>query len=165
MNSIFYPKKSFKSIYDIDLIALMNEGISGLILDIDNTLVGHGIIEADKKVVDWVQGAQDKGFKLCIVSNNTETRVIKFTESLKIPAIHRAQKPRGRAFLTGAKIMELDRAAVAVIGDQIFTDIIGGNRLGMMTILVEPVGTYEPFFIKLKRVFEKMVLIRYNKNR
>lgn len=165
MNNIFYPKKNFHSIYNIDLNSLIDEGVRGLILDIDNTLVGHGILEADKNVVNWIENAKNLGLKLCIISNNTETRVIKFTESLKIPAIHRAHKPRRNAFLSGAKIMELEPATVAVVGDQIFTDILGGNRLGMLTILVSPVGVDEPFFIKLKRLFEKMVLIRYNKNK
>lgn len=164
MNKIFYPKKRYKTIYDINLEELYEDNIRGIILDIDNTLVGHGIIEINDRLENWIEGAKAKGFQLCIASNNTEDRVVKFTENLKIQAIYRASKPRKGAFLKAASVIGVLPSQIAVIGDQIFTDILGGNRLGMTTILVDPVDSKEPAFIKLKRVFEKLVLISYKDN-
>ena len=163
MLELFYPRIKVDTIYDINIDELETNNIRGLILDIDNTLVGHGIIEADSNVLEWIEKVKKTGMKICIVSNNTKDRVIKFTESLKIPAIHRASKPRKKAFIKAAKMMDLLPHEVAVIGDQIFTDILGGNRLGMITVLVNPVDFKEPFFIKIKRFFEKIVMIGFDK--
>lgn len=162
MFGLLYPQRIVDSIYEIDLGELYNNNIRGIILDIDNTLVGHGA-DADDKVLELIEKAKNAGIQSCIVSNNSESRVVKFNENLKIPAIHRASKPRRRAFIKGAQIMNLPVNQVAVIGDQVFTDILGGNRIGMMTILVKPIGKDEPYFIKLKRVLEWIVLKRYSK--
>lgn len=161
MNNIFHPTKILQSIYDIDFKQLKQNGIKGLILDIDNTLVAHGIEEANDKVISWIQQAEDLGMKVCIVSNNTEDRVIKFNEKLKVPTVHRATKPRKWAFIKASKIMDVSVKEIAVIGDQVFTDVLGGNRLGMVTILVTPIHTKEPVFIKFKRLLEKLVLRGY----
>lgn len=164
MHKILYPSKIVDSIYYIALDELYKNNIRGLILDIDNTLVGHGIREADDRVVEWIENAKKIGMKVCIVSNNTEDRVVKFNERLKVHAIHRAAKPRRRAFLKAAELMNVSPKEIAVIGDQIFTDIFGGNRLGMLTILVKPVHHVEPYTIKFKRILEKLVLSRYMQN-
>lgn len=161
MNKLFYPKLIVDSIYYINLEELMEKNIKGFIIDIDNTLVGHGILEVDDKVVQWMERAKNMGFKICIASNNSEQRVVKFNERLKLLAIHKAAKPRKKSFIKAAEMMELSPQQIAVIGDQIFTDIFGGNRMGMHTIMVKPVDTKEPYYIKMKRVIEKLVLIGY----
>ena len=164
MHSIFYPKVMVNSILDISFDKLLKNNIKGLILDIDNTLVGHGIKEADERVVRWVEDVKNAGIKVCIVSNNTEDRVIKFNERLNVMAVHRAAKPRKSAFLKAAKMMGFALEETGVVGDQIFTDIWGGNRLNMFTILVKPIGKDEPYYIKLKRILEKVALAGYKKN-
>lgn len=162
MNKLLYPQEIVDSIYDIDFNELYSKNIKGIILDIDNTLVGHGE-DADDKVLDLIEKASKAGIQSCIVSNNSQDRVVKFTENLRIPAIHRAAKPRKRAFIKAAQTMNLTFEEIAVIGDQIFTDVLGGNRLGMITILVKPIGSSEPYFIKIKRFFEWFVLKMHNK--
>ena len=82
-------------------------------------------------------------------SNATKKRVIKFNEKLKLYAIHRAFKPGSGAFLC-CKTYEFAPDRIAVVGDQIFTDIYGGNRVNMYTILVKPIHENEPF-VRLKR--------------
>jgi len=82
---------------------------------------------------------------------------------LKLPAIHRALKPRKRAFKEAMELMELSPLETAVIGDQIFTDIYGGNRLGLYAILVKPIDTNEQILIKMKRIFEKIVMYSYKR--
>lgn len=164
MRSIFYPKVLVDSILDINLDKLQKNNIKGLILDIDNTLVGHGIMKADDRVVKWMENIKNAGIKACIVSNNTEDRVVKFNERLNLMAIHRAAKPRKGAFLKAAQMMNVEPEEIGVVGDQIFTDIWGGNRLGMFTILVKPVGKEEPYYIKLKRILERLALVGYKKS-
>lgn len=161
MNKLFYPKKIVDSIYNIDLNELYRKNIRGLIIDVDNTLVGHGVLEANQNVIDWIENAKKVGMKICIASNNSQQRIVKFNEHLKLPAIHKASKPRRKSFIKASEIMELKIEEIAVIGDQIFTDIIGGNRMGMYTIMVKPVDKNEPYYIKLKRVIEKFLLINY----
>jgi hypothetical protein len=103
-------------------------------------------------------------FKACIVSNASKKRVIRFNERLRLYAIHRASKPGTGAFLKASRLMELKPANIAVIGDQIFTDVYGGNRAGMFTILVKPIHKKENTFVMLKRFPEKIVLKKYKKS-
>lgn len=159
----FYPDLFLDRVQDIDLRYLEHKGIKGLILDIDNTLVPHGR-EADDKAVQWIEFVKSKGFKVCIVSNASHKRVIKFNERLKIAAIHRASKPGTRSFLKAVKLMGIKPGETAVVGDQVFTDIVGGRKAKMFTILVKPIDKKEILFIKLKRIAERYILSSYNKN-
>ena len=159
----FYPKQSVNRIQDIDFETLKKNNIRGLILDIDNTLVPQHHKEADENAVKWLEKAKQAGLKTCIVSNASKKRVIKFNEKLKVFAIHRASKPGTKAFLKAMRLMSISSDQTAVIGDQIFTDIYGGNKAGMFTILVKPIDKRENLFIRLKRLPEKLVLNRYRK--
>ncbi len=159
----FYPDMFVDRIQDIELLELKKKNIKGLILDIDNTLVPMHMREADENAVRWIEKVKNAGIKACIVSNASSKRVIKFNERLELHAIHRASKPGTRAFLKAARLMGLNPGETAVIGDQIFTDIYGGNKVDMFTILVKPIDAKEWFFIRLKRLGEKIVLSEYNK--
>ncbi len=156
----FYPDLSIDRVQDIDFSTLKAENIKGLVLDIDNTLVPNHVKEADAAVVNWIAKAKSSGFKVCIVSNASQKRVVKFNEKLKVFAIHRASKPGRKAFKKAIRLMDIQTQETAVIGDQIFTDIYGGNRIGMFTILVKPIDKKEFFFVRMKRV----VLSGYRKN-
>ncbi|AEV68006.1 YqeG family HAD IIIA-type phosphatase [Acetivibrio clariflavus] len=163
MIEIFYPKHKVDKVQDIELSMLKNKGIKGLILDIDNTLVPEHVAEPDENVIKWIERVNEAGFKVCIVSNASQKRVIKFNEKLKVHAIHKASKPSKKAFLKAAELMGIEAEETAVIGDQIFTDIFGGNRLNMFTILVTPIDKKEVFYVKIKRIAEKYVLSKYEK--
>lgn len=158
-----FPDTYVDRVQDIDLYDLIKRNIKGLILDIDNTLVPAHTKEADDNTVRWLENVKGAGIKACIVSNATKKRVVKFNEKLKLPAIYQALKPRRKAFLNATELMGIETFETAVVGDQIFTDIIGGNRLNMYTILVKPFDGKEFFFVKLKRYPEKLVLSRYKK--
>jgi len=140
---------------------LKDKGIKGLILDIDNTLVPSFIKEADDKTLKWINMVREQGLKACIVSNARKKRVELFNEKLGLEAIYRASKPGRRSFTKALDVLGLDVSQTAVVGDQIFTDVYGGNRLGMYTILVKPIHKEEFFFVKLKRFPEKYILKRY----
>jgi HAD superfamily phosphatase (TIGR01668 family) len=122
------------------------------------------MLEPDNNALEWIEKAKESGFKLCIVSNATKKRVDRFNEKLNIHAIHRAVKPWLGAFKRAMVLMKTRPEETAVVGDQIFTDIYGGNRFNMLTILVKPLHKKEFFFVKLKRWPEKYVLAKYKKH-
>jgi uncharacterized protein len=159
----FYPAITLDRIQDISVELLDKNKVKGLILDIDNTLVPEHMKEADENAVQWIERMKAANFKICIVSNASKKRVIKFNERLKLYAIHRASKPVTRAFLKAARLLDFKNRNIAVVGDQIFTDIFGGNRVGMYTILVKPINKNEGILIKMKRIFEKFVLKSYGR--
>lgn len=160
----FFPDLMADRIQDIDFNELIRKNIKGLILDIDNTLVPMHRKEADENAVQWIEEVKKAGLKACIVSNASLKRVIKFNERLKLIAIHRASKPGTKSFLKAARLMDIRPEEAAVVGDQIFTDIYGGNKANMFTILVSPIDKREILFIRLKRIPEKYVLARYKKS-
>jgi HAD superfamily phosphatase (TIGR01668 family) len=157
----FYPSLAVDSIRDINTELLDKNNIKGLILDIDNTLVPNHVADADDRAVQWVGEMKAAGFKLCIVSNASKKRVVRFNDRLKLYAVHRAVKPGTRAFEKAARMMDFKNKNIAVVGDQIFTDVYGGNRVGMFTILVTPIDRREGTLVQFKRIFEKKVLKRY----
>ncbi len=159
----YYPDLYCDSIRHIDLDMLKNKGIKGLILDIDNTLVPMHSKDADENAMTWIRDLKNKGFKVCILSNASEKRVVRFNKDIAVIAIHRAYKPSGRAFLMAAEKLELQPESIAVVGDQIFTDIHGGNKANMLTILVKPIDKKEILYVRLKRWPEKLILAGYMK--
>lgn len=164
MISRFYPDLMADSVREIDLGYLIKNNIKGLILDIDNTLVPDFVKEADNDIINWIDKVKKMGFKVCIVSNATQKRVVKFNEKLGIDAISRASKPNKKSFLRAIKLMGTKAEETAVIGDQIFTDIYGGNKLNMFTVLVKPIASKEFILVRMKRRAEKFILARHAKS-
>ncbi len=154
------PDEYVVSIFDIDLRGLRNKGVTALIIDIDNTLVSWGTRFADRRVLDWLFKVDALGFKMCLISNNTKRRVMNFIKPLDIPAVYRAAKPSKRAFSKAMKAVGGTQTGYAVIGDQLFTDVFGGKRLGLYTILVTPIAKEEFITTRLIRHVEKVVIKR-----
>lgn len=152
------PDMYVSSLYKINSDKLYESGIRALLLDLDNTIIPWGATEFPGKVVGWLEGLKKKGFKLCVVSNNHVERISMLAEPLDIPFVPNAVKPRRGAFRRAIKLLGIEKDRAAVIGDQIFTDILGGNRLGLYTILVEPMARREFIGTKINRFFEKFVL-------
>lgn len=165
MLEMFFPDLIVDKVQDIELEQLIERGIKNLILDIDNTLVPNHVKVADDSTVDWIEKVRESGFEVCIVSNATKKRVVKFNEKLKLDAVYRALKPGSWAFKKAMGIMNAKPLETAVVGDQIFTDIYGGKRLNLFTILVKPIHKNEALFVKFKRYPEKFVLDRYHRRR
>ncbi|WP_248930924.1 YqeG family HAD IIIA-type phosphatase [Paenibacillus hamazuiensis] len=150
MLSKLIPRHQVNTIYDIDLQQLQNEGIRGIITDLDNTLVGAKAPYATPELQAWLQKLRKSGFQVVIVSNNNKMRVTKFAQPLLIPFIYRAKKPTTSAFRKALTLMNLKAEHTAVIGDQMLTDVLGGNRMGLYTILVQPISPAdEGFFTKM----------------
>ncbi|MGQ9472857.1 MAG: YqeG family HAD IIIA-type phosphatase [Candidatus Caldatribacteriaceae bacterium] len=156
----FLPDLYVNELSEISLQSLWRQNIRGLILDLDNTLVAWNQYELSPQVLSWIHKAKEMGFLVFIVSNALEDRVQHFSHVLDIPGISKAQKPRRSALRNAISQMNLLYEEVAVVGDQVLTDVLGGNRLGAYTILVRPLSSNEFFFTRLVRVFEKFILRR-----
>ncbi len=152
------PRQSADDIYHINLEYLKEQGICGIIIDLDNTLVPWNDSKLFPEVLEWIGEVKKRGFKVCIVSNNHSKRGEELAKALDVPAVWRAVKPRRGAFRKALKIMDLKEFKVAVIGDQVFTDMLGGNRLGMHTILVRPIDRKEFVLTRFVRHLERLIL-------
>lgn len=158
-----YPKKHYASVFEIDYDKLIARGIKGLMFDIDNTLVAFDQMEATKEVQELFEKLKNKGFRIALVSNNNKKRVSAFNEALEVIAIPKASKPRRKNLLKAMKLMGTDKYESAFIGDQIFTDVWAGNRIGLYTILVTPIQNKEQWITKIKRNIESQVINKYKK--
>ena len=157
-----YPDEWVESVFAIDFENYYEQGFRGIVFDIDNTLVPHGKM-GDDELKAFVDGLKEIGFKIMLVSNNSRERNDRFAVPLGLEYIHKAGKPGSKGYIKAYSKMKLIPEHVLCIGDQLFTDILGGNRAGMHTILVNPIDPSEEIQIILKRKLEKPVLFNYKK--
>lgn len=134
------PRLKVQTIYDIPLQQLWEAGIRGIITDLDNTLVGAKDPHATPELIKWLEQVRAIGFKIVIVSNNHHSRVSRFSEPLGIPFLYKAKKPLLVSFRRALELLQLRSGQAAVVGDQMMTDVLGGNRLGLYTVLVQPIA-------------------------
>jgi HAD superfamily phosphatase (TIGR01668 family) len=160
----FYPKRIADSAYVIDYEKLYRDGSRGILFDIDNTLVEHGA-DASDRAVELLLRLRKTGFQICLLSNNREERVIRFNRQIKANYIYDAHKPSRRSYIKAMKIMGTKPENTVFVGDQLFTDVYGANRVGMLTYLVKPIHPKEEIQIVLKRKLERIVLYYYRKDR
>ena len=162
---MIYPKEYLNSVKDISIELLNKNNIKGLILDVDNTL-----ISLDKKmpagIVEWVKNIKAKGIKICILSNSNKIdKVEAVAKLIETPYIFFGKKPLKSGFLRAQNILKLKTENIAVVGDQIFTDVIGANRCKMFSILVKPIEEKDYLITKIKRPLEKMIIKAYQKKK
>jgi len=149
---------------EIDLSELWEMGHRFLLLDLDNTLLSWKAGKVSGPVVEWIGRARELGFSMCIVSNSLiKWRVLRLGKILGIPAINRAVKPRKSGLLRALRLLDAPRQSTVVVGDQVFTDVLGGNRLGLYTILVRPVDRREFCATLIQRILEKILLRRWKR--
>jgi HAD superfamily phosphatase (TIGR01668 family) len=159
----FLPDQHVKSIFEITPESLKEKGVKGIITDLDNTLVEWDRATPTPKLIEWFEELKRNGIRVTIVSNNNEERVKSFSEPLGIPFIHQARKPMGRAFRKALAQMKLKKEETVVIGDQLLTDVFGGNLSGLHTILVVPVAKTDGFFTRFNRQIERVLLNWFRK--
>lgn len=145
----------------------MKRGIKGIIVDLDNTIAPRGKGSVPSSIKEWIQRMKDSGMKVVLISNSPSSRTQKFAQELGLEYIANALKPLPLAFIKASRKMNASLKTLAVIGDQVFTDVLGGNICGAFTILVPPLSQKTDFFTtKLVRVFERLILKKYkNKER
>lgn len=159
-----YPTKYLDSSYSIDYEQLYRSGIRGLIYDIDNTLVEHGM-PATERAIKLFEQLRSIGFDTCLISNNKEPRVKPFADAVGSKYVFDAHKPSRKNYIRAMELMGTDTGNTYFIGDQIFTDVYGANRAGIPSILVKPIHPKEEIQIVLKRKLEKIVLFFYKRRK
>lgn len=159
-----YPTKYLDSSYSIDYEQLYRSGIRGLIYDIDNTLVEHGM-PATERAIKLFEQLRNIGFDTCLISNNKEPRVKPFADAVGSKYVYDAHKPSRKNYIRAMELMGTDTGNTYFIGDQIFTDVYGANRAGIPSILVKPIHPKEEIQIVLKRKLEKIVLFCYKRRK
>lgn len=152
------PRLYVATVFDIEPDFLTERGISGLIVDLDNTLVAWNHPDVSTELGLWIADMRSHAIEMCIVSNNMGERVEAFAEKIGVMSIAKAAKPRRRSFHAAMRRMGTHAHTTAVIGDQIFTDILGGNRLNLYTILVHPLDDREYWMTRMVRQVEKALI-------
>ncbi|MER1956400.1 MAG: YqeG family HAD IIIA-type phosphatase [Solibacillus sp.] len=157
MYSFLLPNEFVTSIFEVTPEKLTNLGIKGIITDLDNTLVEWDRADATEELVAWFDMMRDAGIKIIIASNNNEQRVRAFAEPHGIPFIYRAKKPLGKAYYDAMVQLRLRRDEVAMMGDQLLTDVMGAKRQKIYTFLVRPVADSDGLVTKFNRFVERRV--------
>lgn len=155
------PKIKLERITDISLEILKKYNINSLILDVDNTLsTHHGDILTDG-LEEWLNLMQSNEIKLIVLSNSKEVRVKPFAEKINLKYISLGLKPLPFGYFRALKALDSKRAETAIVGDQIFTDVLGGNLVGVKTILLTPILLESTAGFKFKRKVERLVFKLY----
>ncbi|MEG0439614.1 YqeG family HAD IIIA-type phosphatase [Solibacillus cecembensis] len=157
MYNFLLPDEYVNSVLDITPEKLQQQGIRGIITDLDNTLVEWDRADATDELVKWFESMREAGIRIIIASNNNEERVKHFAEPHGIPFIHRAKKPLGGAYYAALVQLRLRRHEVVMLGDQLLTDVMGAKRQKLYTILVRPVAQSDGLVTKFNRFVERRV--------
>ncbi len=154
------PTRVVQSVKEVDLDQLKELGVRAIITDLDNTLVPWRHYEVSPGVVEWLAKLEVEGIKICIASNTLHTeRLEQLAKTMGIPFVDRVRKPRTGGFLRAMALMDSTRESTAVYGDQLFTDVLAGNRMGLTTILLRPALSKEEFFsTQMVRYLENVVI-------
>jgi putative phosphatase len=151
------PDLRFTSVEQIEVPTLASRGITGLLADLDGTLVGDHQDDVPASVAAWVGGLRAAGIGVCIVSNSGPARVAPVAAALDVPYVANAAKPLRWGIDAGLRTLARPANDVALVGDQLFTDIWGGRRSHLLTILVAPRSSDQTLLTRLKRPLERLV--------
>jgi uncharacterized protein len=152
------PDYYVRSVSDIDLDALRARGVDTLLVDLDNTLLPRNGDPVPDAARAWVESLPAQGFKVCLVSNSWHARVTLVAKELGIPVVAKGVKPLPFGFLRALRKVGSRRANAAAVGDQMFTDVVGGNVLGLVSIMVFPLSANDPPHTLVLRHLEGVVL-------
>jgi len=154
------PDYYCRSLENINFQTLKSHGIKCLLFDVDNTVTRWNEREVSEATVKWFDQLKEAGFKACLLSNNrSDTRVKVVAEKLGISYIYRAAKPSKGGYLRAVKLLNGKPGTIAMVGDQLFTDVWGAKRAGLFTILIDPICLKHEFFgTKFNRALEKLVI-------
>lgn len=157
MKHRFTPDMMVDCLYDIPLDELRQKDIQVLIFDLDNTIVEWNCLDVKQHIIHWFQSIQEEGFKVLILSNNGEDRVLAVAEKLNLPFIAKAKKPSSAGMRKAKEMFKVKAEQCAMIGDQLLTDVFGGNRAGFFTVLVTPLSSKEFWGTRISRQIEKIL--------
>ena len=158
---LFKPDIKLCGITDITAQLLNKYNIKALLLDVDNTMSTHHGTVLTAGLMEWIAKMQDSGIKLMVLSNSKRKRIAPFAARIGLPFISLGCKPLPAGYLRGVKALGEKRKNVAIVGDQIFTDVLGGNAVGVKTILLTPIKLEDGWSFKLRRKLEKRLYKKY----
>ncbi|MFT9055417.1 MAG: YqeG family HAD IIIA-type phosphatase [Ethanoligenens sp.] len=153
---LLVPDKRFLHIASINAGLLAREHVKGLVLDIDYTLADRSTPLPDSEIQTFITALKQADIRLYVLSNNHHNRVSRFARALQLPYRANGLKPFPLAFSLAVKAMNLRKEEVVAVGDQIYTDVLGGHLAGLRVWMVAPYGggSHSPFF-RLRRMLEK----------
>lgn len=157
-NHMLGPDRFAPRLHDVPHEELEAAGIRGLIIDLDNTLLGFRETELARDHLEWVARARERGFRIAMLSNNFSERVNTLAAQLNVACFPNALKPLPFGFLRAKRCLRLRRREIAVVGDQLFTDVLGGKLCGLYTILTEPIELKDFAVTRIFRFFERLML-------
>lgn len=147
-----------RSFTDITPNYLREQGKRGVIIDLDNTLIPWNVSDATNEIIEWIKAMETAQIKVLVFSNNNEERVAIFAKPLGINYVSMAKKPLQSGFKRAKKLLQLNNTEIVVIGDQLLTDIFGGNRAKLFTVLVEPIVESDAPITMFNRRLERLIL-------
>ena len=163
MIELYKPDMYKKDIYSVDYKKIKSYGIKCLLFDLDNTLVPYYRNKPSRKVKDFIERLKDMGFKVILFSNSNKKRLTPFKEILELDCSASSRKPSERKFKKVLLEYKFQESEVAIIGDQIITDVFGGNRVGIFSVLVNPISYREPIWTKFNRLRERIIIRKLEK--
>lgn len=159
------PRQTVAFLTEIDIPALEEQGIRGLLLDLDNTLVAWDSHLVDQRVERWIEEAKGSTLSLCLVTNARTDRVERTIQPLGLPYVAMARKPMLRGFRKAMRMLGTAPGETAMVGDQIFTDVLGANLLGLHSILIQLPNPREQWWMKGTRQLERWVMSQHKPKR
>jgi HAD superfamily phosphatase (TIGR01668 family) len=157
---MFRPDIETATLADVSLEDLWSRGFRGIIVDLDNTVCGYHESTLAPGVREWVIAAKARGFALVLVSNNFRERVAAVGAQLDVPSVPNALKPLPQGFLLALRHLGTRRAETVVIGDQLFTDVLGAKFLGLHTVLTHPLVPKDFPLTRVLRLMERVFFAR-----
>ncbi len=154
------PDAVVAKVEDVTAPMLAQWGVRGVVLDLDNTIVPWNTSDVTPAVHGWVRALAAADILACVLTNNYTRRASQVANALDIPIIKVAFKPSPIAFRAALRVMALAPSQAAVVGDQLYTDVLGGKLVGMRAVLVEPLSTREFFTTRFVRWLERPVRAR-----
>lgn len=148
------PSWYVSSILEIEPDQFKEVEVYGLLLDLDNTLRNYGETAFSDASSDWLRRIKEAGIRACLFSNGSAHKVQKASQMLGIPFVAHAYKPLPIRVRTALALLGLPAEQTALVGDQLFADVLAGRLAGVRTILVEQTSRHEPWFTRLKRPLE-----------
>ena len=159
---MFKPNVKLDKITDISISVLNKYNINSLILDVDNTLsTHHGQVLTDG-LEDWLKLMNENGIKMTVLSNSKSKRLEPFAKKIGLDYISMGLKPLPFGFWRALKRLGSKRKNTAIVGDQVFTDIVGGNCVGLITVLLTPIKLETSLRFRIKRKIESFVIRLFN---
>ena len=158
----FYPKYTFEKVEDIPYELIKKDGIKLILMDMDNTLIDNRK-EYSKNLKKWIKDIKSKGVILYIVSNSFSTKIVKrISKELGVRYYYKATKPRRKGFKAVCEqFPDISKSEIMMVGDQLFTDVVGARRMKMFSILVKQVDKKDLWYTAWKRPLERRLLKKY----